>query len=111
MSLEPKANFSPPYGLHNPHLQTILSSVARRQFVPEAIQHFLGGGESRVFEVENVALTVNLHIQPGRPLITMIPGWLGSSESAYVRSMGQYLYQQGFSIAHPSTWNGWARGD
>lgn len=99
MSNHPTVNFKPGFGLANPHVQTIMSSVGRRQWVPQAIQQFLSKGEDQIIEVCGVRLKVTLHHLPGAPLISLIPGWLGSSASAYVVSMGQQLAEAGYSVA------------
>ena len=94
-----KSAFRPAPGLGNPHVQTILSSVGRRQFTPAAIRSFLLSGAEQIIEVKGVRLKVDLHLQAGAPLISLIPGWLGSSTSSYVVSMSETLYRHGFSIA------------
>ncbi|MEM7098003.1 MAG: alpha/beta fold hydrolase [Pseudomonadota bacterium] len=93
--------YQPPLGLGNPHVQTILSSVGRRQIIPAPVQQFLQGGTTQIIQVSGVRLKVDLNLQtnPDSPLISFIPGWLGSSHSSYVVSMAHELFNAGFSVA------------
>ena len=94
--------FSPPPGLTNPHLQTILSSVARKAIIPKPIKAFLSNTEEEIIEVADVRLVVHRNTQPNdpdAPLIMIIPGWLGNSRSSYVLSAAHQLWQQGFNVA------------
>lgn len=93
--------FSPPRGLTNPHLQTILSSVARKALVPKPIKAFLTTTTEEIIEVAGVRLVVHRNTQPHdpqAPLILIIPGWLGNSRSSYVLSAAHKLWQQGFNV-------------
>ena len=94
--------FLPAPGLSNPHVQTILSSVARKAIVPKHIKDFLEASTETVVEVTDVRLVVHSNTQPNAPeapLIMIVPGWLGSSASSYVLSAAQHLWQQGFNVA------------
>ena len=93
--------FAPPPGLTNPHVQTILSSVARKALVPQRISDFIAGTIEEIIDVADVRLVVHKNAQPHdpqAPLIMIIPGWLGSAQSSYVLSAAQYLWQQGFNV-------------
>ena len=90
--------FSPPPGLTNPHLQTILSSVARKAIIPKPLKAFLSHTEEEIIEVADVRLVVHRNTQPDdpdAPLIMIIPGWLGNSRSSYVLSAALGRMQPG----------------
>ena len=94
--------FSPPPGLTNPHVQTILSSVGRKVRVPKPIKAFLDASTEQIIEVAGVRLVVHRNTQrddPEAPLIMIIPGWLGNSRSSYVVSAALQLWRQGFNVA------------
>ena len=93
--------FSPPPGLTNPHVQTILSSVGRKVMVPQSVKAFLDAATEHVIEVAGVRLVVHRNTQannPDAPLIMIVPGWLGNSRSSYVVSAALQLWQQGFEV-------------
>jgi predicted alpha/beta-fold hydrolase len=91
--------FMPPRGMANPHMQTIISSVARRLLPPKEHRAFDGAAQRQVCEIDGVRLAVDLNVAQGKPLVVIIPGWLGSSQSSYVRSAGSALTQAGYAIA------------
>ena len=93
--------FSTPKGLGNPHLQTMLNSIARKKFLPSRTTNFLNAGRDETFRVQGQNLTATLHRQhdPAAPMVAIIPGWLGSAQSTYVLSLGGALWEAGFSIA------------
>lgn len=96
--------FRPRRGLHNPHVQTVLSSVGRKFIQTRAIHTLLEQTQTRDLDVNGVCLRVDVHpqpaaLRPNAPLICLIPGWLGSANSAYVLSAASVLWQAGFSVA------------
>ncbi len=91
--------FQPPRGLGNPHLQTILSSMGRKLWPTRAQQQFQADAERVTIETAGVKLCVDLNIERGRPLVLLIPGWLGNSQSAYALACGSALSRAGFSVA------------
>lgn len=94
-------SFSPPRTLTNPHLQTILSSVARKVVRPQRISDFVAAAVEETLEVANVRLVVHSNSQlnvPSAPLIMIIPGWLGNVQSSYVLSAAEHLWQQGYNV-------------
>ena len=94
--------FSPPPGLTNPHVQTILSSVGRKVMVPQSVKAVLDAATEHVIEVAGVRLVVHRNTQannPDAPLIMIVPGWLGNSRSSYVVSAALQLWRQGFNVA------------
>ncbi|MEM9620149.1 MAG: alpha/beta fold hydrolase [Pseudomonadota bacterium] len=95
----PLAEFIPPAGLANPHLQTVMSSVARKMLLPRREAAFLEAAEEHIVEVDGVRLMVHANLHEHQPLIMMIPGWLGNSRSSYVLSCAKALYEAGYSVA------------
>ena len=59
--------FAPPPGLTNPHVQTILSSVARKAIVPQRINDFVTTTVEETIEVADVRLVVHKNTQPNDP--------------------------------------------
>lgn len=98
MSGDPLA-FQPGRGLHNPHVQTVLSSMGRKLLPSKVQQRFHAAAERAVIDLNGVKLAVDLNLTPGAPLIMLIPGWLGSSQSSYARSCATVLADNGFSTA------------
>ena len=91
--------FTPAVGMANPHVQTILSSVARKILPPKDQSLFNATTVREVITVDGVQLAVDLNLQPDRPLIMIIPGWLGSANSSYVLSSATELAKAGYSTA------------
>ena len=85
--------------MRNAHLQTILSSTARKLWVPQSTKMFQQSARQQVIEVDDVRLLVHLNLHDNAPLVMLIPGWLGSYRSSYVVATGQALWQAGFSVA------------
>ena len=94
-------SFIPARGLENPHLQTILSSVGRKLVRRNQYDVFNQHTDHQVIEVLGVKLAVDINQQqaPDAPMIIIVPGWLGSSTSAYALSAAHLLFQQGYTIA------------
>ena len=91
--------FMPPRGMANPHLQTVLSSMGRKLWPARAHLSFHQASERQIVEVQGVKLAVDLNLRQQRPLIMIIPGWLGHSQSSYALAVGHTLYDAGFSVA------------
>lgn len=98
MSGDPHA-FQPGRGLHNPHIQTVLSSMGRKLVPSKVQQQFHAAAERKIITLNGVNLAVDLNLIPDAPLIMLIPGWLGSSQSSYARSCATVLASNGFSTA------------
>jgi predicted alpha/beta-fold hydrolase len=83
----------------NPHVQTILGSLKIRSRNQHQIVHsskemiIEGGGGVRLLGYHSPQPSKN-----GRGLITLIHGWEGSSDSAYVVSTAKYMYDKGYDI-------------
>ena len=91
-------DFQPPWGLQNPHLQTIASSLVRKKLAPNRYAHFLAQSQPQVHEVEGVKLKVELTPGASDKLVMIVPGWLGSSSSSYVIATGAALWQAGYTV-------------
>ena len=94
--------FDPPFGLKNPHTQTIFSSMGRKFFKAKWQPAFVARAQVREISVASVKLVVHTNFQNitsnQTPLIMMIPGWLGNVESTYVLSGAHSLWQAGFNV-------------
>ena len=90
--------FEPPLGLRNPHTQTILGSMGRKLF-SSRFENLDRHADEQVIELDGIRLKVTLNLQPDTPLIQLIPGWLGSDQSTYAKSLAQALFDAGFSVA------------
>ncbi len=91
--------FLPPVGMTNPHVQTVLSSVGRKLWKSRDHASLHESGQRRIYDIDGVKLAVDLNIKPGQPLVILIPGWLGSTQSSYVLSSSSALSASGFSVA------------
>jgi predicted alpha/beta-fold hydrolase len=93
------SEFRPPIYLRNKYIQSILASygVGRR---PDHPMH--ERAEEMVLTVEEgIRLLGYYSPQDGtgaKGLVIMLHGWEGSSDSAYVRSTGRFLYERGFDL-------------
>lgn len=98
--------FKAPFGLGNPHLQTILSSVgpsrwlAHRAFAPyksdeKSIVLECAGGV-RLGGLLNRAKPLNTGLSENMAIL--IHGWEGSAESAYILSLAANLLKQGIDV-------------
>lgn len=99
-----RASFEPPFGLRNPHVQTIFSSVgprrtkARRSFYKHALLQqkiILECGEGvRLAGVLNLANP----LQAADKMAVLIHGWEGSQDSSYMLSMASRLLDEGIDV-------------
>jgi uncharacterized protein len=86
--------FEPHAWLRNAHLQTVAGTFVRRKFaLPE--------GEERLFRVDaETQLKGFCHWQPGKakhaPVIVVVHGLEGSSESSYMRGIADKAWARGF---------------
>ena len=95
--------FSPPLGLRNAHVQTILSSMGPRQFkLSKQLTAIKGQQQDVILDCgEGVRLSgaINLAAQTSsKQLAILIHGWEGSIESAYIVSMTNTLLSQGVDV-------------
>jgi len=97
------SSFKPPFGLRNPHVQTIFSSIGPRRIkVKKSFKQFY---------VEQQEIVLNCHdgIRLGgflnqatktksNQLAILIHGWEGSAESSYMLSTATELLEQGVDV-------------
>lgn len=88
--------FEPHPLLRNVHAMTIVSALLRRRF-PD-----LPAPETRLFAVApGVQLLGRAHWQPSRqecPVLVLVHGLEGSSESGYMRGVAEKAFRAGFSV-------------
>jgi predicted alpha/beta-fold hydrolase len=98
--------FRPPAWLRNPHLQSVLPSLMlRRPFVQRRARELLAAAEPLLLDCgDGVRLLARHSTQeragrpPARRIVMLLHGWEGSSDSMYVLSLGQYLFDRGFDV-------------
>lgn len=96
------STFTPPLLLRNPHIQTILTSLKLRkmlarsraaELLTNSTEHILPCGDGvrllGAFSGKN---------GPRRGLVTLIHGWEGSIDSAYILSAGAMLFRHGYDV-------------
>lgn len=91
--------YRPPRGMGNPHLQTILSSLGRKITLPQREASFIAAADEQCYEIDGIKLIVHQHLQTDAPLVVIIPGLLGNSNSSYVVSSAKSLWAAGFCVA------------
>lgn len=95
----PHEPFHPSSWLRNAHIQSILASSRIRSAGPNLMADAARmlildtDGDTRLMGFFSPQPTAN-----GPGLVTLLHGWEGSANSAYVLSTAQYLYRKGFSI-------------
>lgn len=95
------SDFNPPAGLRNPHIQNIASSVGlRRWLVNYRSQGFQKSSQEVILHSTNQARLQGFYNKNpnAKSMIILLHGWEGSSQSAYVLSAAQRLFEQGHSI-------------
>jgi len=94
-----KESFVPAYWATNPHVQTILGSI---KFRLTGTHSMIDASREMIIKgVEGSRLLGYYSPQPSfhrLGLVTLIHGWEGSSESTYIKSTGEYLYERGYDI-------------
>ena len=107
-SIEPPAmltaaDYQPPKWLHNPHLQSVLSSSGlRRRRGLRALnatgavstEHIFDGGDGVRLQGWHSAVPG----RAGRGLALLLHGWEGSAESSYMRLTAARLREAGFEV-------------
>lgn len=92
-------HFQPHPLVRNPHIQTVLASR-----VVKPTSAMLNVSQEIILEIpvdEGVYLQGFYSPQPefsSKGLILLLHGWLGCAESAYILSIGDFLYAQGYAI-------------
>jgi len=102
LPMEETSLFRPPLLLRNPHIQTILASLApRKKLAGKRARKLLMASRETLLDCgDGVRLLGYASIQPDttKGLVTLIHGWEGSSDSAYILSAAGVLYDHGYSI-------------
>lgn len=97
--MENNNTFTPPIYLKNAMLQTVISSNAIRNI---GLNNMLKNSEKRIIDAgKGVKLLGYLSRQKdtsSRGLVALLHGWEGSSDSAYIKSTGKFLYERGYDI-------------
>jgi predicted alpha/beta-fold hydrolase len=98
------SEFRPPAWLANRHVQSVLPSLPfRRGLVERRAGRVIAASRELLLECgEGVRLMGKLAEQPDssvpRRLVVLLHGWEGSSESLYVLSLAQLLFDRGFAV-------------
>ena len=94
-------SFQPAFGLSNPNLQTIVSSVGRKIIKPAWLQEFTRRSQHRDIHVQGQHLTAQYDYSHNddAALVMIIHGWLGSADSSYVLSTAHALQTAGYHVA------------
>lgn len=97
------STFKPPFGLRNPHVQTIFSSVGpRKSLISKRFKPYLnteqkfilnGGDGVRLEGYFNQGVK-----RKASQLAILIHGWEGSHESSYMKSMTMMLLENGIDV-------------
>ena len=99
-----RADFLPPAGLRNPHVQsTLLSLSAWRLPVLQQSRVLRAVAEPVILDCgDGVRLGGFASRQPradlSAPWVLLLHGWLGDAQSSYVLSLGAVLYAQGYNV-------------
>jgi uncharacterized protein len=95
-------SYTPPLGLRNAHINTILGSNGPRKLLIRQRSKALRTKSKEVLLQcrDGVQLhgEYTPHVNPSRGLVILIHGWEGCSTSSYLLSTASYLYAKGFSI-------------
>lgn len=95
-------DYSAPFGLSNPHLQSVLASNrVRKQLVSRRARGLL-----ELSNPVDIVLQDGVHLRgfyapvatPSRGLVIFIHGWEGSADSQYVLSAARALHAAGYEI-------------
>lgn len=96
------ATFTPPLILRNRHIQTILASLSLRKMLARSraadllsnsTEHILSCGQG-----VRLLGAFSTKDGPRQGLVTLIHGWEGSIDSAYILSAGATLFQHGYDV-------------
>jgi len=94
-----KTKFIPKPWVRHPHIQTILGSLKVRARGPHPMAEL---AKETIVDGGNGVRLLGYHSQQSacasRGLVTLIHGWEGSSDSTYVLSLGNYLYDRGYDV-------------
>jgi predicted alpha/beta-fold hydrolase len=104
-------SFNPPVWLRSPHLQSLLVSLpVRRKFVERRAAVLLRSSEEHLLDCGDGVTLQSFHSSPTRVAqrgmaappspgtVVLVHGWEGSSDSLYMLSLAQTLFNVGFDI-------------
>jgi uncharacterized protein len=96
--------FRPPAWLANRHIQSILPSLPfRRSIVERRAARVIAASRELVLDCGDGVRLMGRFAEPAEPgaarrLAVLLHGWEGSSESLYVLSLAQVLFERGYSV-------------
>ena len=93
----------PPFGLRNPHVQTILSSVGpRRVKILWRFRQYRQAQQEMILQADDGARLLGFYNRAGQQqssqLVILLHGWEGSHDSSYMLSMATALLQKGVDV-------------
>jgi uncharacterized protein len=95
-------SYTPPIGLRNAHINTILGSNGPRKLLIKLRSRTLQKQSREVLLPCRNSVQLHgeytSHPNPSRGLVILIHGWEGCSTSSYLLSTASYLYAKGFSV-------------
>jgi uncharacterized protein len=100
-------SFNPPLWMRNPHVQSMLVSLpVRRKFVERRAaallrtsqEHLLDCGDGVTLQCFHSSPARESGIRSGAGTVVLVHGWEGSSESLYMLSLAQSLFNVGFDV-------------
>lgn len=99
-------DFKPPSWLSNPHLQSVFPSLPfRRPGVAWRSRRLVAASREILLDCGDGVRLLAYHATRERAgharasrVAVLLHGWEGSSESLYVLSLGQYLFDRGFDV-------------
>lgn len=91
----PKLNYTPPFLLFNPHLETIYPALVRRVSLQPYIRE-------RITTPDNDFLDLDWLKQSSSKLVIISHGLEGNTQRAYIKGMARIFFQNGFDVL---TWN------
>ncbi|MGH8326630.1 MAG: YheT family hydrolase, partial [Steroidobacteraceae bacterium] len=95
-------SFRPPRWLANPHLQSILPSLPlRRRALARLLRPVLAASRELLLDCGDGVRLQAFHSSPAATdarVAVILHGWEGSSDSAYVLSLAQQLFERGFEV-------------
>lgn len=90
-----KSRFKPAWWLNNPHLQTLYPALLRKPPSPDLKRERLITDDSDFIDID----FCGDHAQQQQPLIILLHGLTGSSQSKYIKGLQQALLNQGLRSA------------
>jgi predicted alpha/beta-fold hydrolase len=95
-------DFRPPAWLRNRHLQSMLASTAaRRRPIERRAAPLIAAQRQMLLDCGQGVRLQCFHSVPPRDRgipVVLLHGWEGSAESLYVLSLGQQLFERGFTV-------------